>query len=138
MISSSTHKSFIAALQKDSTQGKGRGHWLVSSHSSSQIQLTKVFGRTPVSVILERHLSGLYTIEPVTYAFKSTVSHFDYFTEEERRIRNKNVFKSLFQTLKRVKMWHGIENKESFIRVNTTNKKSNKDKVKRELSFFIE
>lgn len=83
---SSSHKAFIMALQRD-------GHWLVSGWSATQMMLTKAFGGkrgTAVSVLLEANRSGLYTIEPVTYAFRSTISHFDYPTEEERRIRNKN------------------------------------------------
>jgi hypothetical protein len=132
-MSSGTHRAFIAALQRD-------GRWLVTGQTLTQIQLTKVFGGKhgpAVSVLLEKTPSGMYTLEPLTYAFKSTVSHFDYFTEEERRIRNKNVFKSLIKTLKRVKLWDGIENSDTFIRINDKNKKSNKDKLRKEFKSFL-
>lgn len=124
-----THKAFIASFQRD-------GHWLVSGVTSTQIQLSKSFGRKQtkaVSVLLERNSSGRYSLTPVTYAFKASVSHFDYFMEEERWIRNKNVFRSLVKTLQRVKMWDGIDNKDSFIQVNPGNKKANKTKISNEL-----
>ena len=129
MTKSSYHKAFIAALQKD-------GKWLVTGSNSEQIQIVKVFGGkkgTAVRVLLERTPSGYYTLNPVTYAFRSTVSHFDYAMEEERWIRNKNVFKSLVDTLKRVKMWDGIENKD-LIQINPKNKKV--DKISSKISWF--
>ena len=130
---SSTHKAFIASFQRD-------GHWLVSGTTPTQIQLSRIFGKkhgTAVSVLLERTPSGRYVLTPVTYSFKSTISHFDYFMEEERWIRNKNVFKSLVKVLKRVKMWDGIDNKDTFIQVNGENKKSNKHKVEHELKTLL-
>jgi len=125
-----THKAFIAAFQRDDK-------WLVSGQNGSQIRLTRAFNGTAVTVLLERTLSGYYTIEPVTYAFKSTISHFDYTTDEDRRIRNKNVIKSLIRTLIKVKIWDGIENKESFIQINNKNKKSDKKKLTKEFNSFL-
>ena len=130
---SSSHKAFIASLQRD-------GHWLVSGWSSTQMILTKVIGGkhgVAASVLLEANRSGMYTVSPATYAFRSTLSHFDYPTEEERRIRNKAMFKSLIRTLKRVGIWEGVENKDTFVRINHQNKKSNKNKLRHELSSFL-
>jgi len=131
MRSLGTHKAFIAALQRDNK-------WLVVGQSPTQIQLSKIFGgKQAVSVLLEKTISGMYIMMPLTYAFKSTVSHFDYSSEEERRIRNKNVFKSLIKTLKRVKLWDGIENKNTFIHINDQNKKSNKNKLIKEFKDLV-
>lgn len=133
MRSQGTHRAFVAALQRDNK-------WLVSGQSTTQIQLSKVFGgksASAVTVLLVKTPSGMYVLEPLTYTFKSRVSHFDYFTEEERRIRNKNVFKSLIKTLKRIKLWDGIENKDTFIRINDQNKKANKRKLQREFEDLV-
>jgi hypothetical protein len=128
-----THRAFIAALQRDNK-------WLVTGQSATQIQLSKAFGSkktTAVSVLLEKTPSGMYTLEPLDHAFKSTASHFDYPQEERRWIRNKGMIKSLVKTLKRVKLWDGIEDKENFIQINDHNKKSNKKRLQKEFKDLV-
>jgi hypothetical protein len=121
------HRSVITRLQH-------HGRWLVDA-SPSHIRLTKTVGNQACSVILERQGSE-YVIKPVTYPFKSVVSHFDYNQQEERWARNKNAFKALVQTLKKCEIWGDITNQD-FIQINENNKKSKKTKVKNELSELL-
>jgi len=117
----SYHKLLVGRLQQD-------GRWLVSQ-SIDQIQVTKKFGSHVASIILEKTKSGSYRVLPAKYEFRAVQSHFDYLIPEERWSRNKHVFICLIKTLKKIKMWDFIENKETFIKVNTNNKKSNKNKL---------
>ena len=121
----SFHRALLANLQRDGT-------WLATG-TDHQITLTKKFGTRIVEFILEKHGDGLYTIVPTGYEFASSISHWDYLNGERRLARNKTIIASFIRTLKTVKMWEYITNKE-FVRVNTNNKKSNKKKVGSELT----
>lgn len=122
------HRAVIAHLQRD-------GRWLIDG-SPTTITMTKMIGTQVCSVILEKGDSG-YFIKPVTYKFKSVVSHFDYNNlQEERWARNKNAFKALVKALKKAEVWGSIANKD-FIQINDNNKKSKKGKLKNELSDLI-
>jgi hypothetical protein len=129
----SYHKSFIANLQR-------QGRWLVTG-SPSTIVLTKKFGKKSpkvISVTIEKERDNMYVIAPIDYAFRSTVSHFDYVGEEHRWARNKTFLKSLIHSLKQAKIWELIKNNDSFISVNAHNPKSNKTAVRNQLKTIID
>jgi hypothetical protein len=128
----SYHRALIAKLQK-------QGRWLVSG-SAHTITLTKKFGKKVgkvVSVNLAKEVDGTYTIAPIDYEFRSTVSHFDYVGEEHRWARNKTFIRSLIASLKDVDIWDHIKNKETFIQINAHNTKVNKTMVKNQLNSLI-
>jgi hypothetical protein len=119
------HRAVIARLQS-------HGKWLVSGSSPTHIELSKQIGKHVCSVVLEREDNG-YLLKPVTYTFRSVVSHFDYDQEENRWARNKNAFKALTKTLKRNEIWGLILNKD-FLRINNSNQKTNGRQLKNKLS----
>lgn len=124
----SFHRSLIAKLQR-------QGRWLVSG-SAHTITLTKKFGKKHgkvVSVNLSKETDGTYTVAPIDYEFRSTVSHFDYGAEEHRWARNKCFIRSLISSLKDVDIWDHVKNKDTFIQVNEHNTKVNKTMVKHQL-----
>jgi hypothetical protein len=121
----SFHRSLIANLQRNGT-------WLITG-TDHQITMTKKFGKRVVEFILEKHKDGLYTIVPTGYEFSSAVSHWDYVNGERRLARNKTIITSFIRTLKAVKMWDYITNKD-FVRINPNNKKANIKKIETELS----
>ena len=128
----SFHRAMIGKLQ---TQGR----WLVDS-SAHSITLTKKFGKKTskvISVALAKESDGTYTLAPIDYEFRSTVSHFDYVGEEHRWARNKCFIRSLISSLKDVGLWNYIRNRETFIQVNVNNKKVNKVMVKNQLKDLI-
>lgn len=128
----SYHRSLIAKLQQN-------GHWLVSG-SPTSITLTKTFGkktRKVVSVILEKEKDNTYTLAPIDYAYRSSISHFDYAGEEHRWARNKGFIKSLTTTLKAVGMWDFVKNKNTFIQVNENNPKAKKAAIRDELKTIL-
>jgi hypothetical protein len=104
------------------------------------ITLTKKFGKKVpkvISVDIEKERDNMYVIAPIDYAFRSTVSHFDYAGEEHRWARNKTFLKCLIHSLKQAKIWELIKNKDTFILVNTNNPKSNKSSVRSQLKSII-
>jgi hypothetical protein len=102
--------------------------------------LTKKFGKKlskVVSVDIEKERDNMYVIAPIDYAFRSTISHFDYTGEEHRWARNKGFLKCLINSLKQAKIWDLIKNKDTFISVNTNNPKSNKAKIREQLRSIL-
>jgi hypothetical protein len=128
MSSRISNQAFAARLRTD-------GVWLVEM-SSTQLKLSRKFGvknSKVVSFMLQRQTNGLYFLEPITYEFRSKISHFDYYTEENRWARDKKFFKCIFDTFRRTDTLRFVENAGSFIRINTFNKESNKDILKSQL-----
>jgi hypothetical protein len=122
------HKATIAQLQR-------HGRWLVDG-TYHHITMTKKIGSQACSVVLDRQENGGYMIRPVTYKFRSVVSHFDYNQEEDRWARNKNAFRALIKTLKQCEVWGSITNK-NFLQINNNNKKSKKTKLASELAELV-
>jgi len=117
------HKAVIAKLRR-------YGRWLVDG-SANHIEMSRRVGKQACTVRLDRSEEG-YSIQPVTYSFRSASSHFDYVLQEERWARNKHAFRSLIKTLKQCGVWGLVANK-NFIHINDNNKQSKKGKVKDEL-----
>jgi len=127
-----SNNGLVAKLRVD-------GAWFVEG-SSSNIQLTKEFGRKNkkiISFLLQRQTNGKYYIEPVTYEFHSKLSHFDYCMPESRWSREKRFFKNIYALLQRTDTLQYVENADSFIKINNHNKKSDKGSVRGQLKSFI-
>jgi hypothetical protein len=131
-MANTRHMTFVAKLQKV----KSKIHWLVTG-TAHQIVLVRRFGKNVAKVVLTLQGNGKYEITPSKYEFNSTVSHWDYPIPEERWMRNKSCFMSLISTLKKAGIWEEIIDRNHFIKVNNKNKKSNKDKVSKQLSYLM-
>jgi hypothetical protein len=132
-MGSAHHGMFIAKLRK-------HGGFIVGG-SGNEIILSRVFNRKtnrPISVVLTRNATtNRYTIDPCGSEYTSSASHFEYRGDVEFRwTRDKRVLKYLIDTLKAIKCWDRIENKD-FLKVNDRNKKSKKDRLDKELNLMM-
>lgn len=128
----STRRKIISALGQDK-----RSPWTAIPIAGSGIKLTRRMGRKVISVVLVKN-KHKFMLTPVRYPFTCRNSHFDYMSveREERRCRNKGIFKSLFKSLREAGCLNLISNKDSFIDINRENTKSVKENLKKELSSF--
>lgn len=108
--------------------------WAAIPLASHNIQLSRRIGKRTVTVVLALVAGGKFRLLPATYRFRSTVSHFDYAEETEKRFsRNKGIFKSLLTALKESTVASYIENLDTYLKVNTANDNSDKGQLKKEL-----
>lgn len=107
-------------------------------HSGQSILLTKIFGVKSARVIQLSltFVNDKLDIEHPGYSFVNTCAHFKAKNPERRLSLNKAILKSIIHSLKRAGAWKYIQNKD-FLLVNDQNKKSNKRKVKDELSNLL-
>lgn len=107
--------------------------WAAIPRGKRDIQISRVLAGKAITVILESTGKGSFNLRPATYHYRNSASHFDYMEPEERFSRNKNVFRSLFRTLKESTISAYIENLDTFLVVNKTNDRSDKRKLNGEL-----
>lgn len=129
------HKSIAATLQNIGIR-KG---WHVSYKGSNSVKLQKEFGNNVVSCFLIRNDEGLYDIQPFTYSYRSKISYFDYSTPENRYARNYLFFISLFRLLHDCGMIDIINNRDTFLQVNSENSriKDKKSEITAKLKAII-
>ncbi len=124
------HASVIAQLETEK-------HYKVR-HTKDKIFLTKMIAKKPITFTLVRDVEQKgYVMLPCNYTFRSTISHFDYCEDESRFTRNKGVIKSFLRTLQDSFVWKYIANKDSFLKVNTLNRKSKKGEMRKQLGEMI-
>lgn len=117
---------------------KERGWHAAKLDVRGKIIVAREFGikyRKYISFILT-YSKGKYIIEHPSYEFISTVSHFSSVQKDKRLSLNKTYLASVIRTLKSAGVWPLILN-QSFLRVNRNNPRSNKGKVKRELTNLL-
>jgi len=103
------------------------------------ILLIKILNGRPVSIRLKPFKDDTsnegFWLEPPSYNFKSSTSHFDYVDDETRLTRNKGVIISLVKDLQQTEAWDYIVNKNFFV-PNKNNKALLKDKHLKKKIFF--
>ena len=115
----SNQKKILSMLMKSkkfavATRGKG-------------FQLIKMVGGKPRSVYLDATDDGMYWINPPSYTFHCSNSHYEFAEEEKRLTRNKSVIISLVRSLQETEVWDYIANKQFFV-PNSHNRALKKDK----------
>jgi len=107
-------------------------YWLVRENSTG-IQLVRNINGKPVMVNLRKEPGNKkYHLIFPSYIFQSSISHFSPSENEFRFCRNKKILISLVKILKKSAAWNLINNKD-FIAINSANRKSNKDRIRKEL-----
>jgi hypothetical protein len=114
-MQTNTHLENVHKLQM-------QGDWLIR-YSNNEIKMSRQINQQICSVSLMKKNNNQYIILPITYKFRSSVSHLDYTYDEDRWTRNKESLKSLINTLKQCEVWKFIMNK-NFIQINQKNLKS--------------
>ena len=111
--------------------------WAAIPVGKRNIQMSRRLAGQTVTVLLSYEDKGKYSVQPATYRFRSANYHYDYATGERRFSRNKQVLKSLFKALKESTIAGYIHNLDTFLVVNEGNRKSDKEKLKKELKTIV-
>jgi len=114
---------------------KGEKGWLVSEKGGN-ITCSRSYAAHNIAFSLIAQKHGVYKIQHPSYLFISTISHFLSTENDIRLSLNKVYLKSVVRMLKRTRVWDNITNQD-FLVVNHNNRKSNKEKVRAELSGLI-
>lgn len=85
-----------------------------SAAGNRVLVLTRKIAGRPVTVNLEFTRDGSVWLNPATYTFTSTISHFDYKDSEQRWTRRKDVILGLVKALQKASVWPFITNKKFF------------------------
>jgi hypothetical protein len=118
-----SHQDTIASLLESGTSYG----WKIDSSPNSITAYKTILGKT-ISIVLEREPTG-YVLCPVEYRYQNKISYLDYGFEEQRWSRNKNILFAFINLLKRAGIWDLIKNKNSFLKVNESNKKTGKETI---------
>ena len=85
-----------------------------SGAGNKTLVLTRRISGRPVTVNLEFTKDGGVWLNPATYTFSSTISHFDYKESEQRWTRRKDIILGLVAVLQKASVWPFISNKKFF------------------------
>jgi len=117
---------------------KEKGWHAIMAEARGKVILARQFGIKSnkfISLVLV-YSKGNFILEHPNYEYVNRVAHFRSVQKEIRLSLNKTYLSSIIHALKRAGVWPYIMNK-NFLRVNDTNKKSDKGKVRRELAGLL-
>ena len=105
--------------------------WMVRVKGSN-LELIRTFSGRPITLLLTS-VRGKFRLKFPTYIFNSRISHFAPSEPENRFCRNKTLLTMAVKMLKRSTVWDCIENKNSFMVINSANIKADKSRLRTEL-----
>jgi hypothetical protein len=107
--------------------------WIVVPIGLKEVSMHRKIGKHPITVRLEETPHGNFNINPASYIYNSSCSHFTYAQKEVRWSRNKMTFQAILKALKNSLAIDYINNLDEFIVINNNCKKSNKKKLAEDL-----
>lgn len=115
--------------------------WSFESKTGNTMTFAKTFGKKRNARIIHFSITfeenGGYSIKHPSYEFHSTVSLLKSTQEDYRKSLNTSYISRIIKLLKHIGLWPEIINKD-FVTVNDWNKKSDKGRVRKIVSEFLE